>query len=126
MRLILTSFVPRCLIAALCTVGLRAQASQVVRSPFAALMGASTTIFDIAISPSFVVLPLFMLMGAFVTQARLSDDLYDAAHAWLGHFRGGLAMSTVAASGGFAAVSGNSVATVVTMACMIPPESSSI
>lgn len=95
--------------------------TSVVRSPFAALMGASTTIFDIAISPSFVVLPLFMLMGAFVTQARLSDDLYDAAHAWLGHFRGGLAMSTVAASGGFAAVSGNSVATVVTMAKVALP-----
>ena len=70
--------------------------TSVVRSPFAALMGASTTIIDIAISPAFVVLPLFMLMGAFVTQARLSDDLYDAAHAWLGHFKGGLAMSTVA------------------------------
>ncbi len=95
--------------------------TSMVRSPQAALMGASTTIFDIAISPAFVVLPLFMLMGAFVTQARLSDDLYDAAHAWLGHFRGGLAMSTVAASGGFAAVSGNSVETVVTMSKVALP-----
>ncbi|MDA0785053.1 MAG: TRAP transporter large permease [Proteobacteria bacterium] len=95
--------------------------SAVVRSPNAALAGVSATIFDIAISPSFVVLPLFLLMGAFVAQARLSDDLYDAAYAWLGHFKGGLAMSTVAASGGFAAVSGNSVATVVTMAKVALP-----
>ncbi|MFT5180676.1 MAG: C4-dicarboxylate transporter DctM subunit [Alphaproteobacteria bacterium] len=93
----------------------------VVRTPTAALAGVSSTIFNIAISPSFVVLPLFMLMGAFVSQARLSDDLYDAANAWLGHFKGGLAMSTVAASGGFAAVSGNSVATVVTMAKVALP-----
>lgn len=93
----------------------------VVRSPNAALHGVSSTIFDIAISPSFVVLPLFLLMGAFVSQARLSDDLYDAAHAWLGHLKGGLAMATVAASGGFAAVSGSSVATVVTMAKVALP-----
>lgn len=93
----------------------------VVRTPSAAMAGVSSTIFEIAISPNFVVLPLFMLMGAFVSQARLSDDLYDAANAWLGHFKGGLAMSTVAASGGFAAVSGNSVATVVTMAKVALP-----
>lgn len=93
----------------------------VVRTPTAAMAGVSSTIFEIAISPNFVVLPLFMLMGAFVSQARLSDDLYDAANAWLGHFKGGLAMSTVAASGGFAAVSGNSVATVVTMAKVALP-----
>ncbi|MGY9057821.1 MAG: TRAP transporter large permease subunit, partial [Alphaproteobacteria bacterium] len=95
--------------------------SAVVRSPNAALAGVSAIIFDIAISPAFVVLPLFLLMGAFVSQARLSDDLYDASYAWLGHFKGGLAMSTVAASGGFAAVSGNSVATVVTMAKVALP-----
>jgi tripartite ATP-independent transporter DctM subunit len=93
----------------------------VVRGLNPALYGVGAIIFDIAIQPAFVVLPLFLLMGAFVSQARLSDDLYDAAYAWLGHFKGGLAMSTVAASGGFAAVSGNSVATVVTMAKVALP-----
>ena len=92
-----------------------------VRGMDAALMGVSTTIFEIAISPAFVVLPLFMLMGSLVSQARLSDDLYDTANAWMGHLKGGLAMSTVAASGGFAAVTGNSVATVVTMAKVALP-----
>ncbi len=82
---------------------------------------SSTTIYDIATSPSFVVLPLFLLMGMFVARARLSDDLFDAANAWLGHLPGGLAISTVAASGGFAAISGNSVATAVTMAKVAIP-----
>lgn len=82
---------------------------------------SSSTIFDIATSPAFVVLPLFLLMGMFVARARLSDDLYDAANAWLGHLRGGLAISTVAASGGFAAISGNSVATAVTMSKVAIP-----
>lgn len=82
---------------------------------------SSTTIYDIATSPVFVVLPLFLLMGMFVARARLSDDLFDAANAWLGHLRGGLAISTVAASGGFAAISGNSVATAVTMAKVAVP-----
>ena len=93
----------------------------VARGWSSALYGVGTIILEIAIAPAFVVLPLFLLMGAFVSQARLSDDLYDAAYAWLGHLKGGLAMSTVAASGGFAAVSGNSVATVVTMARVALP-----
>ena len=82
---------------------------------------SSSTIYEIATSPVFVVLPLFLLMGMFVARARLSDDLFDAANAWLGHLRGGLAISTVAASGGFAAISGNSVATAVTMAKVAVP-----
>lgn len=82
---------------------------------------SSSTIYEIATSPAFVVLPLFLLMGMFVARARLSDDLYDAANAWLGHLRGGLAISTIAASGGFAAISGNSVATAVTMSKVAIP-----
>ena len=58
---------------------------------------------------------MFVLMGAFVHRSNLSEDLYDASHAWLGHFRGGLSMATVAASAGFGAVCGSSVATAATM-----------
>lgn len=46
------------------------------------------------------VLPLFILMGNFITQAKLSKELYAAAYAFLGHRKGGLAMSTVVACGG--------------------------
>ena len=62
------------------------------------------------------VVPMFVLMGNFINHARLSNELYDAANAFLGHRRGGLAMATVVACGGFAAVSGSSVATAATMA----------
>lgn len=79
-------------------------------------------IIDLAMNQGFSVLPLFLLMGAFVYRAALSNDIYDAAHAWLGHFRGGLSMTTVTACAGFAAVSGSSVATAATMAKVsIPP-----
>ena len=65
--------------------------------------------------------PMFFLMGALVSRGRLSHDLYDACNAFLGHFRGGLAMATVAACGGFAAVCGSSLATAATMAKVSMP-----
>lgn len=67
------------------------------------------------------VVPMFVLMGAFVNRANLSRDLYDAANAFLGHLRGGLAMATVAACGGFAAVCGSSLATAATMSQVSMP-----
>ena len=76
---------------------------------------------DVVLNTNFAVLPMFLLMGVFVYRAALSDDLYDAADAWLGHHRGGSAMATIAACGGFAAVSGSSLATVATMAKVAIP-----
>jgi tripartite ATP-independent transporter DctM subunit len=87
----------------------------------AALHTVGFEIVEIGTNFGFVVLPLFVLMGVFVARARLSDDLYEASDAWLGHFRGGLAMATVAACGGFAAVSGSSAATAATMAKIAIP-----
>lgn len=68
------------------------------------------------------VLPLFILMGNFITRARLSKELYSAAYAFLGHRKGGLAMSTVVACGGFGAVCGSSLATAATMSKVAYPE----
>ena len=67
------------------------------------------------------VVPMFILMGNFVTRARISVDLYAACNAFLGHRRGGLAMATVMASGGFAAVCGSSIATAATFAKVSMP-----
>lgn len=86
-----------------------------------ALSMAGQQILDISTNFGFTVLPLFILMGAFVHRAELSDELYEATNAWLGHRRGGLAMATVAACGGFAAVSGSSLATAATMAKVAMP-----
>jgi tripartite ATP-independent transporter DctM subunit len=68
------------------------------------------------------VVPLFVLMGNFVTRAGMSRDLYRAAYAFIGHRRGGLAMSTIAACAGFGAICGSSIATTATMARVAMPE----
>ena len=68
------------------------------------------------------VVPLFILMGLFVNKAGISRELYTASNAFLGHFRGGLAMATIAACGGFAAISGSSLATAATMSKVALPE----
>ena len=68
------------------------------------------------------VIPMFILMGAFASRGGMSRELFAAGRAWLGHLRGGLAMASVAACGGFAAINGSSVATAATMAQVALPE----
>jgi C4-dicarboxylate transporter DctM subunit len=68
------------------------------------------------------VIPLFVLMGQFASHAGLSREIYDAVQRWIGHKRGGLAMATVGACAGFAAISGSSVATAATMGTVALPE----
>ena len=86
-----------------------------------AMAMVSQQILDLALNFGFSVLPLFILMGVFVARSGMSEDLYDACYKWLGHFRGGLALATVAACGGFASVSGSSLATAATMAKVAVP-----
>ncbi|MGA7974449.1 MAG: TRAP transporter large permease [Pseudolabrys sp.] len=77
--------------------------------------------YQTTISDELSVLPLFILMGSFINHAGLGQELYDCANAFLGHRRGGLAMATIAACGGFAAVSGSSMATAATMSKVAMP-----
>jgi C4-dicarboxylate transporter DctM subunit len=77
--------------------------------------------FDTAQSSELSVIPLFVLMGNFITRAGLSQELYTAAYSWIGHRRGGLAMATIISCGGFSAVCGSSVATAATMAKVAMP-----
>ncbi len=86
-----------------------------------ALANVGQTAFDAAISYELSVVPLFVLMGNFVTRARLSEELYAASNAFLGHRKGGLAMATIVACGGFAAVCGSSLATAATMSKVAMP-----
>lgn len=78
-------------------------------------------IIESSMSYGLSVVPLFILMGAFIHRSGISEELYDASYAWLGHFRGGLAMSTVFACAGFAAVCGSSLATAATMGRVAMP-----
>ena len=71
--------------------------------------------FTLGSSPDLVVIPLFILMGNIASATGMSRQLYDAAYAVIGHIRGGLAAATVIGCGGFAALSGSSVASALTM-----------
>jgi len=89
--------------------------------PDAAVYSAGQVIFDNVMSFDLSILPLFILMGSFIARSWLAEDLFGVAEAFLGHRRGGLAMSTVAACGGFSCVCGSSMATVATMAKVALP-----
>jgi len=78
--------------------------------------------FAIASNYNFIVLPLFILMAHVVSTAGLAEDLYKLAAKWLGHQPGGIAMATIGGCAGFAAVSGDSMASVSTMGLVAFPE----
>jgi len=71
---------------------------------------------------SLSVIPLFVLMGMFLSYGGLGRDLYQAVDAWMGHLRGGLAIATIGACAAFAAVSGSTTATAATMGTVALPE----
>lgn len=71
--------------------------------------------FTLASMPELVVVPLFILMGNVASETGMSRKLYDAAYAIVGRVRGGLASATVIGCGGFAALSGSSVASALTI-----------
>jgi C4-dicarboxylate transporter DctM subunit len=68
------------------------------------------------------VLPLFVAMGVFCSYSGMSKGLYSTAYKWVGKFRGGLSIATIVACAGFAAVSGTSVGTAVTIGTIALPE----
>src|SRR2546427_9794636 len=71
---------------------------------------------------TFGVIPMFLLMGAFVANSGMSRELFRAANTFVGHRKGGLGIATIAACGGFAAISGSSVATAATFSTVAYPE----
>ena len=88
----------------------------------ASLSPAAGTILDTVQTESLSVIPLFILMGMLVAKAGLANELYRASNAFLGHRRGGLAMATIVACGGFSAICGSSLATAATMSKVAMPE----
>ena len=68
------------------------------------------------------VVPLFLLMGQFATKAGINRALFQATRAWVGHWRGGLAIATVGGCAMFGAICGSSLATAATMSQVALPE----
>ncbi len=96
--------------------------SLIISGVTAALANASIVPFAQVSDPNFAVIPLFMMMSEFIAAGGIGAEAYLTARAWVGHFRGGLAMATVGACGIFAAVSGSSMATAMVMGRMAYPE----
>jgi tripartite ATP-independent transporter DctM subunit len=79
------------------------------------MASVTTVVYESGFQYTLSVVPLFILMGNFVTRAGMSQELYRAAFTFVGHLRGGLAMATVLACAGFGAICGSSIATAATM-----------
>lgn len=79
------------------------------------------TISDAVLSYDLAVVPMFILMGNVISKTGIANDLFRAAFAFVGHVRGGLALSTMVACSGFSAVCGSSYATAATMAKVAYP-----
>jgi len=81
-----------------------------------------TLTYGIFSNYSFSIIPLFLLMGQFATLSGMSASLFKAAESFLGHRKGGVAMSGVGACAGFGAICGSSLATAATMGQVALPE----
>jgi tripartite ATP-independent transporter DctM subunit len=96
---------------------------------FAMVVGTGPALNLLAQSPiraitdfNLTLIPFFVLMGVLATNSGMSRELFRTGHAWFGSFRGGLALSTIGACAGFAAICGSSVATAATMTKIALPE----
>jgi C4-dicarboxylate transporter DctM subunit len=96
---------------------------------FAYLWGLDASLFQVGLTSyssvaaqAMSVVPLFIVMGHFAFASGVMDDAYDAAHMILGRLPGGLAMTTIGASAGFAACTGSSLASAATMTKISLPE----
>lgn len=93
-----------------------------VTSPEAALDMLSGDIWEQFSSYGLSVVPLFVLMGSIAFHSGVTESLYRAAYKWVGHFKGGLASTTIVASMGFAAICGSNAATAATMGTIALPQ----
>jgi len=96
---------------------------------FACIAGLRNALFVLGSVPfnyvadeTMAAIPLFILMGVVVSNTGVAGDLYRTGYKWFGQLRGGLAIATVVACGGFAAISGSSSAGAATMGKMALPE----
>ncbi|MFV2002801.1 MAG: TRAP transporter large permease [Paracoccaceae bacterium] len=90
--------------------------------PQASIPVIAGEIFGESSNFSLTILPLFILMGNLAGVSGMSRDLYDAAHSWFGHLKGGLASATIVGCAGFSALSGSSLAAALTMGRVALPE----
>lgn len=81
-----------------------------------------TTPYRTAASFLLSTVPLFILMAELLARGSIVRNLYRACYLWMGHIRGGLALAAIAASVGFAVLSGSSTAAAAAMSRISMPE----
>lgn len=94
----------------------------IIGTPLMTLNQLKTLTFGTFSSYSYSIIPLFLLMGQFATISGMSAALFRAAESFLGHRKGGVAMSSIGACAGFGAICGSSLATAATMGQVALPE----
>jgi C4-dicarboxylate transporter, DctM subunit len=94
----------------------------VIGTPMMTLNQLKTLTYGAFSNYSFSIIPLFLLMGQFATMSGMSTSLFKAAESFLGHRKGGVAMSAIGACAGFGAICGSSLATAATMGQVALPE----
>ena len=93
-----------------------------IRGSLTALNMLGTEVFRTVGSYNWSVLAFFVMMGYLCFYARFGEDLFYAAYKWFGHLKGGMAIATVGASTGFAAIVGDSVSSCATMGAVALPQ----
>lgn len=78
--------------------------------------------FNQVANNAFSIIPLFLLMGSLAARSGISKSLFEGVNAFIGHFRGGLALAAVGGCGMFGAICGSSLATAATMGQVALPE----
>jgi tripartite ATP-independent transporter DctM subunit len=86
-----------------------------------ALASTAISVQETGFSYQFATVPLFIMMGNFMVRSGVALDLFRAAYAFIGHLRGGLAMSTIVGCGAFGSICGSSIATAATFAKVAYP-----
>jgi tripartite ATP-independent transporter DctM subunit len=93
-----------------------------IRGSATALNMLGTEVFRTVGNYNWSVLAFFVMMGYLCFYARFGEDLFYAAYKWIGHFRGGMAVATIGACTGFAAIVGDSVSACATMGAVALPQ----
>ncbi len=94
----------------------------IARNDIVALTYLGNTSYSAVAQHAFIALPMFTLMGGLILFSGISADLFSCASKWIGHKAGGLGMASIMGCTGFAAISGDSMSTAVTMGSVALPE----
>jgi tripartite ATP-independent transporter DctM subunit len=94
----------------------------VTGSPNMGLARLRSAAYSTFASYSLSIVPMFLLMGYFATLGGMSQALFRAAAAFIGHRKGGIGMAAIASCAGFGAICGSSLATAATMGRVALPE----